>query len=71
MSVSLKGCKFEHIVLSTHFKLFNDIRAIVKEARDANMLSQESNLTRVNLQLNWCPLESTIPVLKGILFSIS
>ena len=41
MSVSLTGC--------------NDECAIVKEAQDANLLSQESRLTRVNLQLNWCP----------------
>ena len=32
------------------------------------MLSQESKLTRVNLQLNLCPSKSTTPVLKRILF---
>ena len=46
MSVSLKGCKFEHA------ESFNDECAIVKETQDANLLSQESKLTRVNLQLN-------------------
>ena len=32
MSVSLKGCKFEHTELSIHFESFNDECAIVKEA---------------------------------------
>ena len=68
MSVSLKGCKFEHTELSIHFETLNDECAIVKEAEDANLLSQESKLTRVNLQLNWCPSNSTIPILKRILF---
>ena len=68
MSVSLKGCKFEHTKLSIHFESFNDECAIVKEALDANLLSQESKLKHVNLQLNWCPSKSTTPVLKGILF---
>ena len=36
----------------------------MKEAKDANLLSQESKLTRVNLQLNLCPSKSTTPVLK-------
>ena len=66
MSVSLKGCKFAHMELSIHFKLFNDECAIMKEAQDANLLSQESKQTRVNLQLNWCPSKSTTPVLKRI-----
>ena len=35
--------------------------AIVKEANDAKLLSQESKLTRVNLQLNLCPSKSTDP----------
>ena len=52
MSISLKGCKFEHIELSDHFESFNDECAIVKEAHDANLLSQESKLTGVNLQLS-------------------
>ena len=68
MSVSLKGCKFEHTELSILFKSFNDECAIVNEAQDANLLSQESKLTRVNLQLNWWPSQSTTPVLKWILF---
>ena len=55
MSVSLKGCNFEHNKLSIHFESFNDECAIVKEAKDANLLSQETKLTRVNLQLNLCP----------------
>ena len=45
MSVSLKGCKFEHTELSIHFKSFNDECAIVKEPKYANLLSQESKLT--------------------------
>ena len=49
MSVSLKGCKFEHTELSIHFESFNDECAIVREAQDANLLSQESKLMRVNL----------------------
>ena len=62
-SGSLKGYKFEHTELSIHFKSFNDEWTIVEEAQDANLLSQESKLTRVNLQLNWCPSESTTLVL--------
>ena len=70
MSESLKGCKFEHNKLSIHFESFNDECAIVKEAKDANMLSQELKLTRVNLQLNWCSSISTTPVLKrGFFFN--
>ena len=68
MSVSLKGCHFEHTELSIHFKSFNDECAIVKEAQDANLLSQESKLTHVNLQLDWCPSKSITPVLKRIHF---
>ena len=55
MSISLKGCNFEHTELSIHFESFNEVCAIVKEAKDANLLTQESTLTRVNLQLNLCP----------------
>ena len=66
MKVSLKGCQFEHTKLSIHFKSFNDNCAIVKEAQITYLLSQESNLTRVNLQLNWCPSNLTTPVLKRI-----
>ena len=43
----LKGCYFEHTKLSIHFYSFNDECAFVKEAKDANSLSQESKLTRV------------------------
>ena len=68
MSVSLKGCNIEHTELSIHFESFNDECATVREAQDANLLSQESKLTRVNLQLNLCPSKSTTPVLKRILF---
>ena len=68
MSVISKGCNLEHTKLSIHFLSFNDEYAIVKEAKDANSLSQESKLTRVKLQLNLCPLKSTTPVLKPILF---
>ena len=66
--VFLKGFNFEHTELSIYFLSFNNECAIVKEAKDANLLSQESKLTRVNLQLNLCPSKSTIPVLKRILF---
>ena len=68
MSVSLNGCNFEHTELSIHFEPVNDECAIVKEAMDANLLSLESKLTQVNLQLNLCPSKSTTPVLKRILF---
>ena len=69
MSISLKGCYFEHTEMSKcHFESFNDECAIVKKAMNANLLSQESKLTRVNLQLNLCPSKSTTPVLKRILF---
>ena len=53
MSVSLKECNFEHTELSIHFESLNDECAIVKEAKDANML---------------CPSKSTTPVLKRVLF---
>ena len=69
MSVFLKGCIFEHAELSIHFLSFNDECTIVKEAMDANLLSQESKLTRVNLQLNLCLSKSTTPVLTRILFA--
>ena len=59
MSVFLKGCNLEHTELSIHFKLFNDECALVKEAKDANLLSQESKLTRDNLQLNVSPSKWT------------
>ena len=52
MSVSLNGCNFEHTDLSIHFESFNDECGIVKEAKDANLLSQESKLMCANLQLN-------------------
>ena len=68
MSVSLKRCKFEPIELSIYFESFNDECAIVKEAQDTNLLSQESKLRHVNLQLNWCPSKSDTPFLKWILF---
>ena len=68
MSVSLKGCKFEHTELLIHFESFNDECAIVKKAQDANLLSRESKLMRVNLQLNRCHSKSTTPVLKRILY---
>ena len=68
MSVILKGCNFEHTKLSIQFLSFNDECAIVKEAKDANSLSQESKLTRAKLQLNLCPSKSTTPVIKRILF---
>ena len=68
MAVSLKRCNFEHTELSIHFVSFNDKCPIVKEAKDANLLSQESKLTRVKLQLNLCPSKSTTPVLERILF---
>ena len=34
MSVSLKGCKFEHTELWIHLESFNDECAIVKETQD-------------------------------------
>ena len=40
MSVSLKGCKFEHTHLSIHFESFIDEYTIEKEAQNANLLSQ-------------------------------
>ena len=41
MSVSLNGCLFEYTELSIHFEKFNDECTIVKEAQNANLLSQE------------------------------
>ena len=68
MLVFSKGCNFEHTLLSIYFQSFNDECAIVKEAKNTNLLSQESKLMRVNLHLNLCPSKSTTPVLKRILF---
>ena len=59
MSIFLKGCNFEHTKQTFHFRSFNDECTILKEAKDANLLSQESKLTLVNLQLKLCPLKST------------
>ena len=67
MSLSLKGCNFEHTELSINCESLNDECAIVKEAKNANLLTQESKLTRVNLQLNMCPSQSATPVLDWIL----
>ena len=55
MSVSLKGCKFEHIELSINFESFNDECAIVKEAQDANRFESGIKTNACYLQLNWCP----------------
>ena len=55
MSVFLKACNFEHTELPIHFKSFNDECPIVKKAKDASLLCQESKLTRVSLQLYLCP----------------
>ena len=63
MSVALMGCKLEHTELSIHFESFNDECAIMQEAKDANILSQESKLMLANLQRNWCPSKLTNPVL--------
>ena len=53
MLVSFNGCKFVHTERSIHFESFNDECAIVKEAQDANLMCQESKLTRVNFQLSF------------------
>ena len=54
--LSLQYGKFVCIV-ATFYYILKDFEneTIVKEAKDANLLSQESKLTRVNLQLNLCP----------------
>ena len=70
MLVSLKGCIFVHTELSIHFKSFNDDCAIMKEAQDAKLLSQESKLTCVNFQLNFMSFEIDHPCLKKIIFRI-
>ena len=41
----------------------------LKKGEGAYLLSQESKLTRVNLQLNLCPSKLTTPVLKWIVFN--
>ena len=64
MPVSLKGCNFEHTELSNQFESFDYECAIVKEAKDASLLNQESKPMRVNLQLNLCTSKSTTYVLK-------
>ena len=69
MSVFLEGCNFEHTELSIHFLSFNDECATVKKGKDAYLLSEESKLTRVNLQLNLCPSKLTTIVLKRIVFN--
>ena len=69
MSVFLKGCNLEHAEMPIHFQSFNDECSIAKKAKDTNLLSQESKVTHVNLQLNLCPSKSTTPALKWILFN--
>ena len=59
MPVSLKGCNFEHTELSIQFESFNDECAIMKEAKGANLLSQETKLLHGNSQLNLCPSKPT------------
>ena len=61
--LSIPNCQF-----ISNRSLTNDECQIMKEAKDANLLSQESKQTRVNWQLNLCPSKSTTPVLKRILF---
>ena len=68
MSVFLKEYNFEHTELSNHFYSFNDECPIMKEAKDANLLSQESKQKRNNWQLILCPSKSTTPVFNRILF---
>ena len=63
MSVSLKG-----VNLNIHNCQFISNRSMMNVHSAAYLLSQESKLTRVNLQLNWCPSKSTTCVLKQILF---
>ena len=43
--------------------------ATVQKGKDAYLLSLETKLTRVNLQLNLCPSKLTTPVLKRIVFN--
>ena len=43
MTISLKGCKFQHTELSIHFESFNDECAIVKEAQDAKETGTKTN----------------------------
>ena len=70
MLVFLKACNFEHTKLSIHFYSFNDEYAIVKEAKNATLLSQESKFTRVNLQLNFVSTQIDRPCLKTDTFLI-
>ena len=69
MPISLKECYFEHTVLSIHFESFNDECAIVKEAQDTNLLSQESKLMRASFVepqishfANFTPCEELVPI---------
>ena len=59
MPVFFKRCNFEHTELSNYFESFNDECAIIKEAKGANLLSQESKLLHGNSQLNLCPSKPT------------
>ena len=52
MSVSLSMVLIWAYNTVNHLELFNDECTIMKEAQDANLLSQESKLNRVNLQMN-------------------
>ena len=69
MLVSLKRCKVEYTKQSIHLESFNDECATAKGAQNANLLSQESKLTRVDLQLNWCPSKSTTLSQNGYFFN--
>ena len=64
MSASLKEYKSELNVLYIHFKSLNGKFTIAKEAIYTYLLSQESKLKFINLQLNWCPPKWVTLVLK-------
>ena len=48
--MSIPNCQF--------ISNLNDESAILKEAKDSNLLSQDSKLTSVNLQLKFCVLQN-------------
>ena len=60
MLVSLKACKFEHNELAIHFESFNDECTIVKEAQDANLLSQESKRKKAFVARNLALISVTM-----------
>ena len=65
MSVSLKGCKFEHTELSIHFESFNDERSQGRKSVEAGI---KTNVCKLAAELVSFKIDQ--PCLKTDTFSI-